>query len=109
MVKGCRALQFHQYVTYRKLVARNRGRAERDIALGVSSHEYRRLVLADLAMHGADAELSNEHSAAIAEETWVGLERPYYNVWPIATELVQSVKLDLEPIPQRNHRADQSV
>jgi len=89
-------MQFHNYVTHRKLVARSREGAERDVARGVSSHEYRRLVLTDLAMNGSDAELSNEHSVALAEEIWVALERPYYNVWPIATELVQSVKLDLK-------------
>lgn len=89
-------MQFHHYVTYRKLVARNRTGAERDVARGVSSHEYRKMVLTDLAMHGSDAALFNEHTAALAEEAWVDLERPYYNVWPIATELVQSVKLDLK-------------
>ena len=31
----------------------------------------------------------------MAEQLWVREQRPYYNIWPIAVDLAQSVKLDL--------------
>lgn len=35
------------------------------------------------------------YDEAKAEDLWIQDERPYYNVWPIANELAESVKLEL--------------
>jgi hypothetical protein len=90
-------MQFHNYVTYRRIVARSGAGIERETAKAVSSHQYRRQLLEDMAARNeTDAQTFNEHSIAFAEEIWVASERPYYNVWPIAADLVESVKLDLK-------------
>jgi hypothetical protein len=89
-------MQFHNYATYRKIVARSGDGYERDAAKAVSSHQFRRQLLEDFAASkDSNSQRFNQHSIAFAEEIWVASERPYYNVWPIAAELVEAVKLDL--------------
>ncbi len=74
-------MQFHNYVTYRRIVARSGVGYEREAAKAVSSHQYRRRLLEDFASsYDSDSQTFNKHSIAFAEEIWVASERPYYNV-----------------------------
>ena len=43
----------------------------------------------------SEGALSSRAKTALAEHLWAREERPYYNIWPIAVELAQSVKLDV--------------
>jgi hypothetical protein len=90
-------VQFHEYTTFRTIVARQGDDRQKDSARKRSSHEFRKDLLRWFVTE-ADRENSNEFnhgSLALGEEVWVGLDRPYYDVWPIAVSLAASVRLDL--------------
>ncbi len=93
-------MQFHEYTSFRNLMVRQGDDETRDFAVRVSSQDFRRSVIErDVEKFGNDntegTEAFNRCSLALCEEVWVALDRPYYNVWPIATALAPSVKLNL--------------
>ncbi len=91
-------MQFHEYTTFRTLIARGGDTESQDVATSTNSAGFRRTVLEQYAAatHQPDAEEFNNAHLVICEEYWVHLQRPYYNVWPIAVSLAPSVKLNLQ-------------
>ncbi|MCX7425025.1 MAG: HNH endonuclease [Planctomycetia bacterium] len=63
--------------------------------------EYRNFVISRAQQEiGQDWEesasgLAARGKTALAEQSWVREQRPYYNIWPIVVDLAQSVKLDV--------------
>jgi hypothetical protein len=90
-------MQFHEYTTFRTLMVRHGDERQKDFARKVSSGEFREEVLRWFATDANrnDSDEFNQGSLALGEGVWVGLDRPYYNVWPIAVSLAASVKLNL--------------
>jgi len=90
-------MQFHEYITFRTLTAHQGDEAGKDFARKVSSHEFRKRALASYGngVNKDDPEEFNRLSFALCEETWVALNRPFYNVWPVVVSLAPSVKLKL--------------
>ena len=43
----------------------------------------------------SEGAVASRAKTAFAEQLWAREQRPYYNIWPIAVELAQSVKLDV--------------
>ena len=94
-------MQFHDYRTIRNqiiIAAKTQPEYAGQISKlkQMSSAEYRKLWI-DM-YH--DRKLENQLDAdtamtAVSEDLWVDELRPYYNVWPIAVELAQSLKLSL--------------
>ncbi len=97
-------MQFHDYVTIRNKVARSPyDSPRRALAKSSTSSDFRSAEIRYAAQviksvktvsfeeHG----VLNRMSAACAEEDWVEHERPYYNIWPVAVGLAESVKLEL--------------
>jgi hypothetical protein len=96
-------MQFHEYMTLQSRFVKNERKPEIKQTLRKMKPAEARLLFANQA-RGAyeNARTSAERNAAFArltqqmgEQTWVELQRPFYNVWPIAIELSQQVKLEL--------------
>lgn len=96
------SLQFHSYVTLRNRAVASKDERARTFAKSMNSAEYRAELLRRAVVRWGKAatndqrlHVMNDRSPAAAEQEWAELHRPYYNVWPIAVELSQTVKLDL--------------
>lgn len=91
-------MQFHEYITFRTLIARHGDEAQKDFARKVSSHELRKVAMEWHANSTIKNDLNsfNELSRIICEQCWVALNRPFYNVWPVVISLAPSVKLNLK-------------
>jgi hypothetical protein len=100
------AMQFHDYINLRNATARfsSDEKAEK-WAASYTPDEFRTLVADRARMAAEQLQIDfwddnflhhlGEHLAAIAEIEWVECERPFYNMWPVVSELASSVKLDL--------------
>jgi hypothetical protein len=96
------AMQFHEYTSLRNAVAQKGKTPQyRQHARGLKPQGYRDFVL-DLAKkelgpewEASETALAAKAKTVLAERQWVENLRPFYNIWPIVTDLAQSVKLDL--------------
>jgi len=94
-------MEFHNYSSIRNWQIRGTQRPEFAEWLRKQSSEQYRLWLANQALRDHRQARSPETKStqyttlAIAkgEQEWVTHERPFYNVWPVAADLSQSVKL----------------
>ena len=95
-------MQFHEYSPLRNQVAKLGKTPEyRRHARGMKPEDYRNFVISiaqqELGQEWDKSEggLAARAKTVSAEQLWVRKQRPYYNIWPIAVDLAQSVKLDL--------------
>jgi hypothetical protein len=97
-------MQFHEYLTIRTKWARfGKQPPFNERARKMKPDEFREYVQKTC----VDQIESGRHNArnlewyrwqaqaADIEQTWVNIERPYYNIWPIAIPLAQSVRLEV--------------
>ncbi|MEX2286771.1 MAG: hypothetical protein WD648_06755, partial [Planctomycetaceae bacterium] len=96
-------MQFHEYVTFRNQMAKFGHNDEaRKTVKGMTAQDYRSFFLKcipkEMQRAGPGQEshqLMDRYVALSAEQTWVDADRPFYNVWPIATNLAREVKLTI--------------
>jgi len=84
-------MQFHGYISIRKVLGKVGDAEMREFARKSNSVKFLSMMM-EGKMQGD--EFGNQ-SVALGEATWLSLNRPFYNSWPIAVELAPSVKLDL--------------
>lgn len=91
------AMQFNDYLNLRNLLGRYGHNPDtRSTGQSLSSEGFRRHLLIGFQGRRQLDDLQYDiYTAALAEEVWVEADRPFYNVWPIARELAESVRLDL--------------
>jgi len=96
-------MQFHEYTPLRVHWARqDHDPRMRQLARDTKNDEFRKLILSGR-LHNAIAsarvtewehkQYVRQLSMASIEDTWVKLERPYYNCWPLAMSLAANTKL----------------
>lgn len=96
-------MQFHDYVTLRnQWVRQSHDLGMQERARSMNAEQFRRLAMSmparfDETRHDSwhATHAVQQYLMASTEESWVGLERPYYNFWPVAIELAKQVRLDL--------------
>ncbi len=98
------AMQFHEYLSIRNRWARyGKQPPFRDRARSMKPDEFRKYVQKtctdqiESGRHNARNEewFRWQAQASDMEQTWVDIERPSYNIWPIAIPLAQSVRLEV--------------
>lgn len=98
-----RPMHFHPYFNLRNQMAKFAPFQDvREIARSMSPNQFRSFFLETVAekmqkaQPGSEAnELFDRFCALSAEQIWVDIDRPFYNIWPIAENLAHGVKLDL--------------
>ncbi len=96
-------MQFHDYTTLRGQLLKHGQNPELKQMLRKMKPGEARLLFANQARDAyenartpAKRDLAFKRGIyQLAEQKWVELQRPFYNVWPIAIELSQQVKLEL--------------
>ena len=96
-------MQFHDYMTLRGQLLKHGTNPEFKQTLRKMKPSEARQLFENQTMDAfrnaqtcADRDLAFKRvTRQFAEETWVDLQRPFYNVWPIAIDLSQQVKLEL--------------
>lgn len=94
-------MQFHEYLIRNRWAHYGEQHRFRDSARNMKPDEFREYVQKTCidqigsGRHNAHNEEWFRWQAQTAdiEQTWVEIERPYYNIWPIAIPLAQSVRL----------------
>lgn len=84
-------MQFNDHISIRKVLGKFGDNEVREFARKANSVEFLSMMM-EGKLQGDDFE---NQSVALGEAIWLSLDRPFYNVWPIAVELAPSVKLDL--------------
>lgn len=97
-------MQFHEYQTIRNQWARaGKDSPFAEQARKMKPDEFRAFVLKTAhrqlessRLNARDAEWFRwQAQAADIEQTWVDLDRPYYNFWPVAVPIAQSLTLEV--------------
>jgi hypothetical protein len=86
-------MQFHEYTSLKNRILRDANASARQHYKSLTPSQFRGVVIKS-SSSGAPTSVHYAYQAE-AEGVWSESERPYYNVWPIAISLAESVKLSL--------------
>ena len=89
-------MQFHEFTNLRQLALRSGSEELIREAKELNGEEFAEHTFQDIfSRENLDAGETTFMMCAEAETLWYGLERPYYNCWPIVVELADTVRLDV--------------
>src|SRR5437868_180376 len=89
-------MQFNEYINVRNRMARM-SEAGRAWAKRAKPDEFRKQVEELYKKQSAKGNYKGSalHGLTWAERRWVETKRPFYNIWPVVSELASKIKLDL--------------